>query len=155
MKNLNVAQMKYIEAIELIDTLNTKKALSDSDMEQALAAMANLAPIIKNEVKWNDLRKKMDAYLKANPEQFNVSVKGVLVMTTNNTTTTETQWDADAIKKDGEVEELKLNCKEEYKKYFKTPTVAINPNACANADAAFKQKYGSQKTTVKPIISFN
>lgn len=146
--------MKFIDAINLIDSLNGKKTLSDQDMEQALTAMANLAPIIKNQDKWSKLQKKMNAYLKANPEQYNVSVQGVLVVSTGTIPATETKWDAEALQADAKAT-IEFNCEEEFKKYFKAPVAAVNPHACEEADEAFKQKYGVQKTTVEPIINFN
>ena len=147
--------MKFNEADAIIDSLNNLKKLDDTNIEAALGAYANLAPIMKKLDKFVEFQEKIRKYFDNHSEEYQVSVSGCPVVATGHQPCPKTEWNDTLLKNDAGLEVIS-HCKPEYENFFKKATAAIDSNACksqAIKDSSFLARYGIDKTTTKGTIT--
>ena len=131
--------------------LCNKKQLTDAEQNEFYGIFANLST--GKDI--YDLYYQMESKITTQVAKANDAIELKINKTTINiapATVVTTSWDADAIRKDAEAVVPKISCLPDYEKYFKQPSLAINPHTCAAAGDEFKQKYGKDKTTISATV---
>lgn len=153
MENYNVPKLDYKAAVALMDTIVAdKKALDDNTFKQAIQAYANLSIFKTINTSLNALEAKILKYSDANRKEYSVAVEGDCKFLARMTSIVKEEWDADKLKLDAKLE-CKISCDETMKQYFKAPTAAVNPTACAAAGDEFKQKYSRKTTKTSTVLT--
>lgn len=158
MKHFNIGSKSIEEALNAAiaivgdATHAAKTKVTDDDMAILFESYGNLFDLEDIVSTFLKVKDRIETYAKNHQEEYQLNCENGVKINIKGFTKTKTEWDADRLKVDAQVQPLELQCKAEFAQYFKTPTVAVNPVALGAAPAEIKTKYSVTKTVKDATI---
>ncbi len=152
--NVQYKQLNSSDYIRL-KQLTQKKSLTQEENNEFLELFANMARGKDLFDTYNDAENKFKGMVKQQQQTLQLKVtdpngKETEILATPISETT-ISWDSEKIKAAANVKQLELQCDADYMKFFRKPTISINPTACMAAGDEFKAKFGTENTTINKV----